>query len=92
LRQLQNEFPTMPAREQEDGDWKLSAAWLIDSLGLKGFKVGQAAVSDQHALVLVNTGTATGEDIMALARQVQYRVMDRYNLQLEIEPVVYPSA
>ena len=89
-RQLQQDFPGLTGREQVDGSWKLSAAWLIDSLGLKGFKVGDAAVSDQHALVLINKGKATSQDVLALARQVQQQVMSRFNLQLEIEPVIIP--
>ena len=88
--QLRQDFPGLPAREQADGSWKLSAAWLIDALGLKGLKVGDAAVSDQHALVLVNMGKATGQDVLGLARQVQQQVMNRFNLPLEIDPVIVP--
>jgi UDP-N-acetylmuramate dehydrogenase len=67
----------------------LSAAWLIDKTGLKGLRVGDAAVSHQHALVLANMGRATGAEIIALARQVQARVLDKFGLKLEVEPVIY---
>jgi len=89
LQQLRQDYPAIPIRVQDDGQGKLSAAWLIDQAGLKGLRVGDAAVSQQHALVLGNMGHATGADIIALARQVQARVLDKFDLMLEVEPVIY---
>jgi UDP-N-acetylmuramate dehydrogenase len=65
---------------------KLSAAWMVERCGLKGLRDGDAAVSEQHALVLVNRGAATGADILRLSRQVQAAVADAFGVVLEPEP------
>jgi len=84
--ELQARHPDLPAWLQADGRRKLSAGWLIDACGLKGFAVGGAAVSERHALVLVNRGGATGRDVAALAARIQTRVADRFGVELEPEP------
>ncbi|MGD8359374.1 MAG: UDP-N-acetylmuramate dehydrogenase, partial [Lysobacterales bacterium] len=66
--------PALPRWPHGDQQVKLSAAWLVERCGLKGTKVGGAAVSEQHALVIINRGEATGHDIATLARTVQSTV------------------
>ena len=83
---LRGAHPALPAWPQADGCCKLSAAWLIEACGLKGTTVGGAAVSERHALVLVNRGGATGRDVAALAARVQAAVADRFRVELEPEP------
>ena len=70
------------------GEAKLSAAWLIEQCGWKGFREGDAGVSDMHALVLVNHGAATGNDIAGLANRVRDTVHDAFGIELEPEPVL----
>ena len=65
---------------------KLAAGWLIDKAGLKGLKVGDAAVHEQQALVLVNLGYATGKDVTHLAKKVIRAIVDLYGIDLEAEP------
>jgi UDP-N-acetylmuramate dehydrogenase len=65
---------------------KLSAAWLIEACGFRGLRVGDAGISAQHALVLVNHGKATGAELLALARQVAETVEQRFGIRLEPEP------
>jgi UDP-N-acetylmuramate dehydrogenase len=67
---------------------KLSAAWLIESCGFKGLKNGAAAVSEQHALVIVNRGDATGAQIGALAERIRVGVHDHFGVTLEAEPLI----
>ena len=67
---------------------KLSAAWLIDQCGFKGVCENGAGVSQNHALVLVNCGNATGKNIIQLANKIQHEVFEKYQVQLEIEPRV----
>jgi UDP-N-acetylmuramate dehydrogenase len=65
---------------------KLSAAWMIEQAGWKGFREGDAGISAQHALVLVNHGNATGAQLLDLARRVAGSVQDKYGVALEPEP------
>jgi len=71
-----------------DGSFKLAAAWLIDACGWKGKTVGDAAVYDRQALVLVNRGDATGAQVVTLARAIQESVYGRFGIRLEPEPVI----
>lgn len=70
------------------GRAKLAAGWLIDAAGLKGKRVGDAAVYERQALVIVNCGNATGADIKALADEVVRVVKRRFGVVLEPEPVI----
>ncbi len=58
---------------------------MIEELGLKGFSMGDAAVSDKHAGFLINKGGASCEDMLALIHEVQKRVKERFGVDLEPE-------
>lgn len=83
---LSKQFPALPSWSAGENTMKYSAAWMIEHCGLKGFRMGQAGVSEQHALVLVNTGSATGKEILELANHVQTTVHNTFGVQLEPEP------
>ena len=68
-----------------------SAGRMIDELSLKGFRVGDAAVSDRHANFFVNTGRATCAEMRALIEEVRARVSGRFGVELE-EEVIFWSA
>src|SRR5690606_41258483 len=57
--EVADSIPGVPRYPQADGSVKLSAAWLIERAGFKGYRLGGAGVSERHALVLVNHGGAT---------------------------------
>ena len=61
------------------------AGKLIEDCGLKGYRIGGAKVSERHANFIVNLGTATAKDVLALLREVQKRVWDRFGIMLEPE-------
>ncbi len=71
-----------------DGSVKLAAAWMIDACGWKGKSVGDAGVYEKQPLVLVNRGTAIGNEVMTLALAIQESVYGRFGIRLETEPVV----
>ncbi len=66
-----------------------SAGRMIDELGLKGFSVGDARVSDRHANFFVNAGKASASDMLALIANVRERVRGAYGVILENEVVVW---
>ena len=78
----------MPAFPAADGRTKLSAAWLIERAGLRrGYRRGNAGISTNHTLAIVNCGGATAQEVVALAREIRERVRDRFGLTLMPEPV-----
>lgn len=82
---LQKEFPGIVAYPQTGGRFKLAAGWMIEQCGWKGFRKGDAGVHDRQALVLVNFGRATGEEVLQLAEQIRGSVLDRFGVMLENE-------
>jgi UDP-N-acetylmuramate dehydrogenase len=81
-------FPSLVNYPLAGGRFKLAAGWLIDAAGLKGATRGRAGVYEKQALVLVNRGGATGSEILALAREIQAKVQDKFGVTLEPEPVI----
>ncbi|MFL6672425.1 MAG: UDP-N-acetylmuramate dehydrogenase [Massilia sp.] len=84
---LLESFPNLVHHRQPDGSEKLAAGWLIDQCGWKGKSMGAAGVYPKQALVLVNNGGATGDDVVRLAQAIQADVAGRYGVMLEPEPV-----
>jgi len=82
FEQLQHKHPNIPGHTQPEGHVKVPAAWLIEQCGWKGKKRGAIGVYQQHALVLVNYGGGTGQDIYQLARDIQRSVKDRFNIDI----------
>ena len=90
LRAAHPGLPVYPGGQ--DGLLKLSAAWLIEQAGLKGYRDGDAGIAAQHALVLVNHGHATGAQLLAVARTVIDTVRTRFGITLEPEPRILGAA
>lgn len=65
-------------------------AQMIDELGLKGFKVGNAQVSTKHAGFVVNIGNATSDDVKKLINTIQSRIKEAYNIDIEREVIYVP--
>ena len=74
--------------EQAKKNSKIAAAYMIDMLNLKGKQVGGAKVSDIHANFIINTGTATANDVIMLESLIKQKIRDKYNLQLELEQIL----
>ncbi len=67
------------------GEFKVAAGWLIEQAGWKGFKEGNVGCHEKQALVLVNYGNASGEEILQLAQKIQQSVFDKFDVELEME-------
>lgn len=79
------EYPDLKGYPHNSEAMKISAGWLIEKAGLKGYRVGDAAVYDKHALVLVNYGQASGNDIWNIAEHVIETVFSKFQVRLEPE-------
>ncbi len=84
---LKQRHPALPVYPQPNGQAKLAAGWLIDQCGLKGHREGCAAVHQQQALVLINLGGASADDVHRLSDYVRGCVYQRFGVRLEPEPV-----
>lgn len=91
FKQLKTQFPDMPGYHQSGGGMKIPAGWCIEQAGWKGRRVGDAGCHGHHALVLVNYGKATGEEIFELARDIQNDILQKFDLNLEIEVNLIPG-
>lgn len=81
---LKSQYPEMPSYDVENGV-KIPAGWMIEQCGWKGRSLGPAAVHDRQALVLVNRGGATGEDIARLSDTVCKAVWDKFGVEIRPE-------
>lgn len=85
---LQNEFPNVHAYPTNNG-YKLAAGWLIEQCGWKGKVVGNCGSHKDQALVLVNYGNATGDEIYQLALAIQDSVFEKFQVRIIPEVNVY---
>ena len=83
---LQAEFPEMPLYPTAQPDKvKLASGWLIDKAGMKGERKGAVGVHERQALVLVNYGGATGNEVIEFAHEVVQRVKERFGIEISPE-------
>ena len=88
LEKIKQILPTIKYYSYIDNKVKISAAFLIESLNLKGFALNNARVSEKHSLVLENKSEKS-EDILDLASYIQASVLENYNINLELEPQIF---
>ena len=81
---LMNTYPAIPGYEVPEGI-KVPAGWLIEQSGWKGKRLGEVGVHAKQALVLVNYGRGTGEEIKSLSEQVRASVRDQFGIELNPE-------
>jgi UDP-N-acetylmuramate dehydrogenase len=87
-QQLGIEKKSIPAYPAQEGEVKLSAAWLIERADFpKGYVLGNAGISSRHTLALINRGGATAAEIIALRDQLTEAIKARFGIRLEPEPV-----
>jgi UDP-N-acetylmuramate dehydrogenase len=87
-RRAEKQGLTIPSYPALDAQRKISAAWLVEHSGFaKGYRLANAAISQKHALALINTGKATAMDIVTLKEKIQDAVREAWGIVLEPEPV-----
>ena len=85
FEELLGKYPSMPFYEVDAERVKIPAAWMIDQCGWKGKQLGRAGVHNKQALVLVNCGGATGQEIIALSEEIQRSVLDKFGVRISPE-------
>ena len=85
FKELEKKYPNMPFYKISDKTIKIPAGWLIEQCGFKGKRFGDAGVHKNQALVLVNYGNATGNEILDLAKKILQTITDQFGIDLEME-------
>lgn len=79
---LKEQMPDIPSYPAEGGKVKVPAGWLIEQCGFKGKRHGAVGVYEKQALVLVNLGGATGDEIALVAESIRMAVRERFGIEL----------
>jgi UDP-N-acetylmuramate dehydrogenase len=83
---LLQDWPALPHWPMADGKVKLAAGWMIERLGFRGHRIGDAGVYHNHALVLINHGQATAGELKELVSRISTAVDSEFGITLEPEP------
>jgi UDP-N-acetylmuramate dehydrogenase len=87
LADLRERYPRVPSFAFGE-NFKLPAAWLIENAGFhKGFRLGNASISSNHSLAIVNCGGAAAADVIALKDLILNKVLTEFGIALEPEPI-----
>ena len=82
---IHKKFPEMKFYEISETEVKVPAGWLIEQAGFKGKRFGDAGIHKNQALVLVNYGTATGQEILNVSKEIQDTIFKKFGIQIEAE-------
>jgi len=85
FEKIHQQFPEMKYYEVSATEVKVPAGWLIEQAGFKGKRFGDAGVHKNQALVLVNYGNATGQEILEVAKTIQTTIFKTFGIQIEAE-------
>lgn len=85
FEELAKAFPSIPGYPADENTIKVAAGWLIEQCGWKGYRKGDAGCYDKQALVLVNYGNASGEEIYDLSVSIIQSVLEKFQIRLERE-------
>ncbi len=83
--EIQQTYQDMPMFDESNNQKKIPAAWLIERCGWKGYRNGDAGVHENHPLILVNYGKATGDDLTGLACEIKKSIAERFGINLQYE-------
>ncbi|MBA0883870.1 UDP-N-acetylmuramate dehydrogenase [Flavobacterium sp. BBQ-18] len=85
FEKIHQKFPEMKFYNVSETEVKVPAGWLIEQAGFKGKRFGDAGIHKNQALVIVNYGNATGQEILAVSRDIQKTVFETFGIHIEAE-------
>lgn len=86
--QLISKNPVMAHYPLKNGKYKIAAAWLIEQCGLRGAHKGDAGTHENHALIIINKGQASGKELKEFSEHIQSRVFEQFSISLEPEVLI----
>ena len=89
IKSLTKDFPQIIYFKIDNNKFKVSAGWLIENIGLKGYRKGDAGTYHKQALVIVNHSNATGKELLLFSKYISEKVLKTYDIKLEHEVNVY---
>ncbi len=89
FNEIKKQYPDAIGFNMGESQVKIAAGWMIDKCGWRGYREGDAGIYEHNALVLVNHGQATGEQILSLAHKVKQSIKEKFDVVLQIEPRIY---
>ena len=85
FEKIHRQFPEMRYFDISETEVKVPAGWLIEQAGFKGKRFGDAGIHKNQALVLVNYGKATGQEILNVSKEIQATVFQKFGIHIEAE-------
>ncbi len=85
FEKIHQKFPEMKYYEVSETEVKVPAGWLIEQAGFKGKRFGDAGIHKNQALVLVNYGNATGQEILEISKNIQKTIFQTFGIHIEAE-------
>lgn len=85
LNKLKKQFPDIVHFPLTKEKFKIAAGWMIETIGYKGYKKNNVGVHKNQALVLVNYGKADGIDIFLLSKEIQKKIKEKFDINIETE-------
>lgn len=85
FEKIHRQFPEMKYFDISETEVKVPAGWLIEQAGFKGKRFGDAGIHKNQALVLVNYGNATGQQILDVSKDIQDTIFKKFGIHIEAE-------
>ncbi|HWS60577.1 MAG TPA: UDP-N-acetylmuramate dehydrogenase [Flavobacterium sp.] len=85
FEKIHQQFPEMKYYEISETEVKVPAGWLIEQAGFKGKRFGDAGIHKNQALVLVNYGNASGQEILDVSKNIQETIFKTFGIHIEAE-------
>ena len=89
IERLAKDYPKISYFKVDINKFKVSAGWLIENIGLKGYRKGDAGTYDKQALVIINHSNATGKELLLFSNFITEKVHNTYDIKLEKEVNIY---